>query len=158
MHPPCHQTHGDRKSFDPMRLRIKRLEMKQRYRSTRGNRSFRFRDSSGTSIVKRLTKKITPQECRSLQCTAASSVSAPEPVVDPAIGAGTRRPEDKFKHNPLLSVRYSIRARVAKLADAPDLGFRNRRFQNVALRFKKQSIYERKTRFFMIGVAFTTDE
>jgi hypothetical protein len=51
-----------------------------------------------------------------------------------------------------------LRARVAKLADAPDLGFRNRRFQNVALRFKKQSIYERKTRFFMIGVAFTTDE
>ena len=39
-------------------------------------------------------------------------------------------------------------ARVAKLADALDLGLRNRRFQNVALRFKKESFYERKTRVF----------
>jgi hypothetical protein len=29
--------------------------------------------------------------------------------------------------------------------DAPDLGLRNHRFQNVSFRFKKQSIYERKT-------------
>jgi hypothetical protein len=28
-------------------------------------------------------------------------------------------------------------ARVAKLADAPDLGFRNRRFQSLPFRFKK---------------------
>jgi hypothetical protein len=34
----------------------------------------------------------------------------------------------------------------AEAADAPDLGFRNHRFQNVALRFKKESFYERKTR------------
>ena len=38
-------------------------------------------------------------------------------------------------------------ARVAKLADAPDLGFRNRRFHNVPFCFKKQAIYERKMRF-----------
>ena len=49
-------------------------------------------------------------------------------------------------------------ARVAKLADAPDLGLRNHRFQNIPFRFKKQSIYERKTRFFTISVAFTTGE
>ena len=39
-------------------------------------------------------------------------------------------------------------ARVAKLADAPDLGLRNHRFQNIALRFKKESFYERKSRIF----------
>ncbi len=38
------------------------------------------------------------------------------------------------------------KARVAELADAPDLGYRNHRFQNRAFRFKKQSIYERKKR------------
>jgi hypothetical protein len=57
--------------------------------------------------------------------------------------------------------KFTIRnriARVAKLADAPDLGFRNRRFQNVPFRFKKQAIYEGKTRFFTISVAFTTGE
>jgi hypothetical protein len=45
-----------------------------------------------------------------------------------------------------------------KLADAPDLGFQNQRFQNVPFRFKRQSIYEGKTRFFTISVAFTTGE
>jgi hypothetical protein len=49
-------------------------------------------------------------------------------------------------------------ARVAKLADAPDLGLRNRRFQNVSFRSKKQSFYEGKTRFFAINIEFTTDE
>jgi hypothetical protein len=49
-------------------------------------------------------------------------------------------------------------ARVAKLADAPDLGFQNRRFQNVPFRFKKQSIYEGKTRLFTIRAAFTIGE
>jgi hypothetical protein len=38
-------------------------------------------------------------------------------------------------------------ARVAELADAPDLGLRNHRFQNIAFQFEKQSIYEKKTRF-----------
>jgi hypothetical protein len=32
-------------------------------------------------------------------------------------------------------------------AEAPDLGFRNPRFQNVPFRFKRQLIYERKRRF-----------
>jgi hypothetical protein len=41
---------------------------------------------------------------------------------------------------------------------APDLGFRNHQFRNLSLRFTKQSIYEGKTQFFIIGVAFTTDE
>jgi len=44
------------------------------------------------------------------------------------------------------------------MAEPPDLGFRNHRFQNIAFRFKTASFYERKTRFFMISVAFTTDE
>jgi hypothetical protein len=44
------------------------------------------------------------------------------------------------------------------LADAPDLGSRNRPFENVPFRFKKQAIYEGKTRFFTISVAFTTGE
>jgi len=39
-------------------------------------------------------------------------------------------------------------ARMAKLADPPDLGFRNRRFHNVPLRFHRSPIYGRKTRFF----------
>ena len=33
-------------------------------------------------------------------------------------------------------------ARVAELADAPDLGLRNHRFQNVAFRFKAKGFYE----------------
>jgi hypothetical protein len=49
-------------------------------------------------------------------------------------------------------------ARVAKLADAPDLGLRSRRFQNVPFRFKIESIYEGKTRFFALGREFTTEE
>jgi hypothetical protein len=37
---------------------------------------------------------------------------------------------------------------MAKLADPPDLGFRNRRFQSVPFRFKKQAIYEGKDAIF----------
>jgi hypothetical protein len=48
--------------------------------------------------------------------------------------------------------------RKTTLGDTPDLGFRNHRFQNVPFRFKKQSIYKRKTRFFTISVAFTIGE
>jgi hypothetical protein len=33
----------------------------------------------------------------------------------------------------------------AKLVDAPDLELRNHRFQNIALRFKTDALYERKT-------------
>jgi hypothetical protein len=54
--------------------------------------------------------------------------------------------------------KWMIWLRMATLADAPDLGLRNHRFQNVPFRFKKQSIYERKTRFFTISIAFTTGE
>jgi hypothetical protein len=43
-------------------------------------------------------------------------------------------------------------------ADAPDLGFRNHRFQDIPFRFKRQSIYEGKTRFFMISMAFTSND
>src|SRR5689334_25031469 len=50
------------------------------------------------------------------------------------------------------------RARVAELADAPDLGFRNHRVQNVSSRFKKRSIYEGKTHFITPNVVFTNDE
>jgi hypothetical protein len=49
-------------------------------------------------------------------------------------------------------------ARVAKLADTPDLGLRKHQFQSVAFLFKKQSIYQRKMRFLAISGAFTTDE
>jgi hypothetical protein len=41
-------------------------------------------------------------------------------------------------------------ARMAELTDAPDLGFRNRRFQKVPFCFKTRSIYEAKTRFFAV--------
>jgi hypothetical protein len=34
------------------------------------------------------------------------------------------------------------------LADAPDLGIRNHRFQNSALRFKKEPFYKRESRVF----------
>ena len=36
-------------------------------------------------------------------------------------------------------------ARVAELADAPDLGLQNHRFQSVASRFKTKSLHDRKT-------------
>jgi hypothetical protein len=47
---------------------------------------------------------------------------------------------------------------TAVVEDTPDLGFRNRRFQSVPFRFKKGSIYERKTRFLTISSEFMTDE
>jgi hypothetical protein len=40
-------------------------------------------------------------------------------------------------------------ADVAKLADAPDLGLRNHRFQTVAFHFKAKALYEGKNRFFV---------
>jgi hypothetical protein len=43
-------------------------------------------------------------------------------------------------------------------ADAPDLGFQNRRFQSAPFPFKNQSIYEGKAQFFTIRVAFTIGE
>jgi len=36
---------------------------------------------------------------------------------------------------------------VAKLADAPDLGLRNRQFQNIAFHLKANAFYESKTGF-----------
>jgi hypothetical protein len=52
---------------------------------------------------------------------------------------------DPNSYNVINHKSFTINdARVAKLADAPDLGFQNRRFQNVPFRFKKQSIYEGK--------------
>ncbi len=36
---------------------------------------------------------------------------------------------------------------MAKLADAPDLGLRNHRFQSVAFHFKANAFYEWKTDF-----------
>jgi len=49
-------------------------------------------------------------------------------------------------------------ARVAKLADAPDLGLRNHRFQSVAFRFKANAFYERKTDFSCEIVAIANGE
>jgi len=46
-------------------------------------------------------------------------------------------------------------ARVAELADAPDLGKRNQRFQNIAFQFEKQSIFESNTQFFKLLAVFT---
>jgi hypothetical protein len=40
-------------------------------------------------------------------------------------------------------------------ADAPDLRFRNHRFQSVRFRFNNQSIYERKAQFLAVILAFT---
>jgi hypothetical protein len=68
---------------------------------------------------------------------------------------------ERQRHLQSLNRKFTIRnriARVAKLADAPDLGLRNRRFQNAPFRFKKQSIYERKTRYLTNSVASTTGE
>jgi hypothetical protein len=45
-----------------------------------------------------------------------------------------------------------------KLADAPDLGFRNHRFQNFSFRFKREAIYDEKTRSFTIDVMCSNDE
>src|SRR5438874_10081876 len=39
----------------------------------------------------------------------------------------------------------SCNARVAELADAPDLGLQNHRFQSVASRFKTKLLHDRKT-------------
>jgi hypothetical protein len=55
-----------------------------------------------------------------------------------------------FFLNVILAMRRVLwivisRARVAKLADAPDLGLRNHRFQNVAFRCKAKRFYDGKT-------------
>jgi hypothetical protein len=49
-------------------------------------------------------------------------------------------------------------ARVAKLANAPDLGLRNHRIQNVAFRFKSKRSYEGKRRFFLKSNTSANDE
>jgi hypothetical protein len=49
-------------------------------------------------------------------------------------------------------------ARVAELADAPDLGLRNPRFQSVAFHFKTNAFYEWKTGFLYEIVAVTNGE
>jgi hypothetical protein len=49
-------------------------------------------------------------------------------------------------------------ARVAELADAPDLGNRNHRFQSVAFRFKANSFYEWKTGFSYKTIAAANGE
>jgi hypothetical protein len=61
------------------------------------------------------------------------------------------RPENVLRSFDLLPVRLGI-------ADAPDLGFRNRRFQSAPFRFKKRSIYKRKMRFFAFDLAFMIGE
>ena len=47
---------------------------------------------------------------------------------------------------------------VAKLADAPDLGLQNRRFQSVAFHFKANAFYEGKTGFSYEIVAVANGE
>ena len=50
------------------------------------------------------------------------------------------------------------RASMNRGLELPDLGFRNHRFRNISFRFKRQSIYEGKTRFLTTSSDFTTDE
>ena len=45
---------------------------------------------------------------------------------------------------------------MAKLADAPDLGFRNRRFQSVAFRFKKSPVLRGENAISDLNVLRTT--
>jgi len=59
---------------------------------------------------------------------------------------------------PILSEHIQINARVAELADAPDLGKRNHRFQDITFHFKKEQNYEREMRFFAKGHPFTRGE
>jgi hypothetical protein len=47
---------------------------------------------------------------------------------------------------------------VAKLADAPDLGLRNHRFQGVAFRFNAERLYLGKTAFFAERTAVANGE
>jgi len=47
---------------------------------------------------------------------------------------------------------------VAELADAPDLGLRNHRFQSVAFHFKANTLYEGKTGFSYEIVTVTNSE
>jgi hypothetical protein len=47
---------------------------------------------------------------------------------------------------------------VAKLADAPDLGLRNRRFRNIAFRFKAPLVYEGKSVVFREVLQFANGE
>jgi hypothetical protein len=56
--------------------------------------------------------------------------------------------------SPVLAIghrKFTIenqKARVAKFADAPDLGFQNQRFQSIAFRFRRDRFRDRKMRFF----------
>jgi hypothetical protein len=44
------------------------------------------------------------------------------------------------------AISQDARKLMARPADAPDLGIPNRRFQNIAFRFKEKSFYEKKSR------------
>ena len=75
------------------------------------------------------SRKKAAQECKSDVCSAAGSGSSTNPRTTSIFGATTEC------------------ARVAKLADAPNLGLRNHRFQSVAFHFKANAFYEGKTGF-----------
>jgi hypothetical protein len=57
-----------------------------------------------------------------------------------------------------VATRFNSPDVLKRSTEAPDLGFRNRRFHRVPFRFKRRPIYEGKTQFFTISTAFTTDE
>ena len=84
-----------------------------------------------------------PTDCQSVVCPYSAQI-----VVDQL----PKLPADVLKE----FVRTSVEA--LKLADAPDLGFQNRRFQGAPFPFKNQSIYEGKAQFFTIRVAFPIGE
>ena len=55
---------------------------------------------------------------------------------------------DGVEHRPKLILTSKRAVWDDALADAPDLGISNHRFQNIPFRFKKQLFYERKSRVF----------
>jgi len=86
------------------------------------------------------SRKKAAQECKSDVCSAAGSGSSTNPRTTSIFGATTEC------------------ARVAKLADAPNLGLRNHRFQSVAFHFKANAFYEWKTGFSYEIVAVANGE
>jgi hypothetical protein len=71
-----------------------------------------------------------------------------------ARGDSNTRPTDYVS----VATRFNSPDLLKRSTEAPDLGFRNRRFQDIPFRFKKRSIYEAKTRDLRFYGKLTTGE
>ena len=107
--------------------------------------------SEGTSYLVRHRRKRAFSKRRKVKSLRPGRPSTHRRTVNPwLIGRNGESlpPGCQMKAYALVPALEGRVARMAKLTDTPDLGFRNRQFQSIPLRFHRSPIYGRKTRFF----------